>query len=176
MAREATCLVPGGTSSEVWLVAQTSGSHHCWGCCSTPRKPHGWLLKPHRKPQRGNKATCNEGASVTPFHVFALSPKSAAPTPPWLVTPLLPIPSGCPLSERAARLSPSPGSCTEPPTPWRRLSLGGGEGPRAVTVPGGGLPGACCPTVWGCGVRDERSVVVTVAGSRADVSAAGTER
>lgn len=156
MAREATCLIPAGTFLEMGLVAQTSGTHCCWGCCSALRKPQGWLLIPHRKPQRGNKARCNESTGVTPCRVPTLSPRAASsnPPPPWQVTSPLPVPSGYPLSEKAARPSPSPGSCTKPPTPWRWPSPGGGEGSRGGV--GGchcarstGLPGARRPTAWG---------------------------
>lgn len=96
-------------------------------------------------------------ALVLPHAVCPLCPpEQLHPTPPtpWQVTSPLPVPSGYPLSEKAARPSPSPGSCTKPPTPWRWPSPGGGEGSRGGV--GGchcarstGLPGARRPTAWG---------------------------
>lgn len=114
-------------------------------------------------------------APVLPHAVFPLCPpKQLHPTPPWQVTSPLPVPSGYPLSEKAARPSPSPGSCTKPPTPWLWLSPGGGEGSRGGSLcqehrAARGLP----PHGVGFGgVRGERAAwQCRRAGSRTDVSA-----
>jgi len=125
-----------------------------------PKNLQDGSLYPTESPKEATKPGAMR-ALVSPHAKCPLRPpKQQHPTPvvagdpPWLVTPQLPVPSGCPLSERAARPSPSPGSCTEPPTPCCSLSPGAGV-PGARRAGGAGLAGAQRPAAWGCGVWGE---------------------
>lgn len=118
--------VPGGTDEQ---YPPLLGMLLC-----TP-KPQRTAPSPHVNPKRGDKAPA--------------LPYVPSPFPPSHQTP---VPSACPLSGRAARPSPSPGSCTGPPTPSRRLPRGASGGPP-------GLRGARCPTARGCGARGRRTAL-----------------
>lgn len=128
-------VVPGGTGEQGMLLY-------------TPKSSRLAPYIPQKTPEALKSGT--KKASVSP----SLCPHKTTASN----LPLSPVPSGCPLSGRAARPSPWPGSCRGPPTPSG----------SAVGVPG--LPGARSPP--GSGARTAHTVR-RQAGNRADVSAAG---